>query len=128
MTDALPYGAREIVEVRMTGKRPADMVLVSLIGPLRELNPVVIANPTRCYDWRFTARLEVLIVANTTTDKGQVKRVVDAVLQHEPGYLGVWFANRQSGLNIAFGLWRPRSGRAIGKYERQSLVGIGART
>jgi len=110
---AVPYGAQEIIDNRMIGKRPADMVLVSLVGPLREANPVVVAKPGRAYDWRFLARLEVLIVASTAIDRGAVKRVVDAVLPHKPDYLGVWFADRQAGMNVAFGCWRLRSGRGM---------------
>ena len=124
---AVPYGAQEIIDTRMIGKRPADMVLVSLVGPLRELNHVVVAKPGRAYDWRFLARLEVLIVASTAIDRGSVKRVVDAVLPHEPGYLGVWFADRQVGMNVAFGCWKLRSGRGMGERDRKSFEGIGAR-
>lgn len=121
---AVPYGAQEIINNRMIGKRPADMVLVSLVGPLREVNPVVVAKPGRAYDWRFLARLEVLIVASTAIDRGAVKRVVDAVLLHKPGYLGVWFADRQVGMHVAFGCWRLRSGRGMGAYDRKAFAGI----
>ena len=124
---AVPYGAQEIIDTRMIGKRPADMVLVSLVGPLRELNHVVVAKPGRAYDWRFLARLEVLIVASTAIDRGAVKRVVDAVLPHKPEYLGVWFADRQVGMNVAFGCWQLRSGRGMGERDRKSFEGIGAR-
>lgn len=122
---AVPYGAQEIINNRMIGKRPADMVLVSLVGPLREVNPVVVAKPGRAYDWRFLARLEVLIVASTAIDRGAVKRVVDAVLPHRPGYLGVWFADRQVGMHVAFGCWRLRSGRGMGEQDRRAFKGIG---
>ena len=123
----VPYGAQEIIDTRMIGKRPADMVLVSLVGPLREINPVVVAKPGRDYDWRFLARLEVLIVASMAVDRGAVKRVVDAVLPHKPGYLGVWFGDRQAGMNIAFGCWKLRSGRGMGEHDRKAFEGIGAR-
>lgn len=123
---AVPYGAQEIIDTRMIGKRPADMVLVSLVGPLRELNHVVIAKPGRLYDWRFLARLEVLIVASTAIDRGAVKRVVDSILPHKPGYLGVWFSDKQDGLNVAFGCWRLQSGRGMGEHDRKAFAGIGA--
>lgn len=123
---AVPYGAQEIIDTRMIGKRPADMVLVSLVGPLRELNHVVVAKPGRSYDWRFLARLEVLIVASTAIDRGAVKRVVDAVLPHKPGYLGVWFADKQDGLHVAFGCWRLQSGRGMGEHDLKAFAGIGA--
>lgn len=124
---AVPYGAQEIIDNRMIGKRPADMVLVSLVGPLREANPVVVAKPGRAYDWRFLARLEVLIVVSSAIDRGAVKRVVDAVLPHKPDYLGVWFADRQAGMNVAFGCWRLRSGRGMGEHDRKAFEGIGAK-
>lgn len=60
MSGHLPYGAQAIAELRSNRKRPADMVLVSLIGPLHEINPVVMARPDKRYDWRFLAGLEVI--------------------------------------------------------------------
>jgi len=121
----LPYGAREIVETRTIGKRPADMVLVSLVGPLREVNPVVVAKPERCYDWRFLVDLQVLIVASSSTSKESVARLVRSIGEHQPQYLGVWFADKKQGLNIAFGKWKLRSGRAMGATEKAAFDGIG---
>ncbi len=126
MTGQLPYGAQHIVDSRLAGKRPADMVLVSLVGPLRELNPVVVARPGRAYDWRFTARLEVMLVASSATDRMAVQRIVAAILGHRPEYLGIWFADRQVGMHVAFGSWVLRSGRGMGCYECEHLVGLGA--
>jgi hypothetical protein len=122
---ALPYGAREIVETRSVGKRPADMVLLSLIGPLRERNPVVVASPDRAYDWRFLVGLEVLIVARTEICREHVSRIVRDVLAHSPTYLGVWFADRQGGANVAFGSWRLKSGRTMTATDRAAFSGIG---
>jgi len=127
MTRLLPYGAQQIFDARTAGKRPAEMVLVSLVGPLRETNPVVIANPERTYDWRFSVGLEVLIVADTTIEKSKVTRVINAVLENRPEYLGVWFSDRQAGMHVAFGSWRPRSALTMGNYEKRPLMGIGAR-
>ncbi len=121
----LPYGAREIVETRAIGKRPADMVLVSLVGPLRELNPVVVARPERSYDWRFLVDLDVLIVASSATDRTLVGCCVRAIIDHKPQYLGLWFADKQHGMNLAFGLWQLRSGRAMGAADRAAFAGIG---
>ena len=60
----LPYGGREIADLRGQGKCPADMVILSLIGPLREKNPVLVAKPERAYDWRFLVGLEVMVAWN----------------------------------------------------------------
>lgn len=45
MTAQLPYGGREIADIWAKRQKPADMVLVSLVGSLREINPLVIARP-----------------------------------------------------------------------------------
>ncbi len=126
MTADLPYGAAEIIATRKAGKKPADMILVSLVGPLREQNPVVVARAEKAYDWRFLTRLEVLIVATTATNKASLARLVESILPHKPAYIGVWFADRQAGMNVAFGGWRLSSGRGMGTQEREAFTGIGA--
>ena len=125
MTADLPYGASEIVAIRKSGKKPADMILLSLVGPLRELNPVVIARPEKSYDWRFLTRLEVLIVATTDTSKASVARLVESILAHKPAYLGVWFADRQAGLHVAFGAWKLESGRRMDAKYSEAFATIG---
>lgn len=127
MNGPLPYGGREIVELRAIRKRPADMVLVSLVGPLRELNPIVVARPERTYDWRFLTGLDVLLVASSATDKSLVRRIADAVAAVDPSYLGLWLADKQNGVHIAFGCWRPKTKlcRMMGLSDRREFEGIG---
>ena len=127
MNDQLPYGGQVIADLRSNRKRPADMVLVSLIGPLRELNPVVMARPEKTYDWRFLTGLDVLLVAEHRMDAALVKRVVSALLAVNPDYLGVWFADKANGLNLAYGCWKPKTKtcRMMGIAERRSFAGIG---
>lgn len=121
----LPYGAREIAELRSTGKRPADLVLISLVGPLRENNPVVIAKAERSYDWRFLVGLSVALVIKTDTPNlaGIVKDIEEA----NPATLSVWFSDRQDGLNISLQGYRPRTktGRRIGVRQRAAWAGLG---
>ncbi len=126
MTAELPYGAAEIITTRKAGKKPADMILVSLVGPLREQNPVVVARAEKAYDWRFLTRLEVLIVATTSTSKASLARLVESILPHKPSYVGVWFADRQAGMHVAFGGWRLSSGLGMGAQDREAFTGIGA--
>lgn len=123
-----PYGGQDIASLRAMRKRPADMVLVSLVGPIRrESNPVVMARPEKPYDWHFLTGLDVLIVASTQLDASLVKRAADAIMDVRPGYLGVWFADCQNGLNLAFGSWKPKTKtcRMMGVHERRQLDGIG---
>lgn len=128
-TISLPYGGREIAELRSTGKRPADMVLLSLIGSLRgETNPVVIANPVRSYNWRFLLGLDVLVVADSSTDKAGVRRVLDALKALPTRYLGLWLVDRQNGRHcVVEGIEaRPRGLlRFMSNDDRQRFAGIG---
>ncbi len=121
----LPYGAREIAKLRSTGKRPADLVLISLVGPLRENNPVVIAKPERSYDWRFTVGLSVAVVV--TTDTPNVPGIIKAIEAANPSTLSVWFADKQDGLNISLQGYRPstKTGRRIGVSQRAAWAGLG---
>ena len=125
--DRLPYGAAEILELRKAGKRPADMVLVSLIGPLCEVNPVVIVRAEAGYDWRFLAGLDVMLVLDTRIAPATFAKVIAAIQSVRPAYLGAWFANQQDGLNLAFGSWRPRTFtcRRMGIDDRRRFVGLG---
>lgn len=120
-----PYGAREIAELRTTGKRPADLVLVSLIGPLRESNPVIVAKPGRAYDWRFLVGLHVAVVVDTET--ANLPGAVGAIDAAKPATLSVWFADRQDGVNVALHGYRPqtRSGRRMGIMQRVAWAGLG---
>lgn len=126
----MPYGGKEIADLRSKAKRPADMVLVSLIGPLREQNPVVIAQPNRRYRWDFLAGLDVLLVVDSGIDKPLVKRVADGILAVDPEYLGVWFADRQAGVNVAYGCWhtQAKACRMMGISDRRMLAGIGSKS
>ncbi|WP_412478966.1 hypothetical protein [Azonexus sp. IMCC34839] len=125
----LPYGAAEILALRKTGKRPADMILLSLIGPLRgENNPVIVANPTRRYDWRILLDLEVLVIASSATDTTTVKRLLDELKALPTRYLGLWLSDRQNGLHVVVdGV--PAHPRGLLRYmsraERQNFHGIG---
>lgn len=127
MTPQLPYGGREIAEIRAKRQKPADMVLVSLIGPLKELNPIVIAKPDRRYDWRFLTGLEVMIVASMSIPAEQINRAKNALLAINPDYLGVWFSDLQNGMTVAFGSWTPttKTCRMFGAADRRNMAGVG---
>lgn len=126
MAAQLPYGAAEIVALRSAGKRPTDMLLISLIGPLRETNPVIVAQASRSYDWRFVVALPVLIVAITKTP--HLASIVKAIDTEAPAALSVWFADQQDGINVLFDGHRPRTktGRRMGVAQRVTLAGLGS--
>lgn len=103
MSARLPYGAAEILAARSAGNRPADMVLVSLIGPLREVNPVVIAKPDRAVDWRFLADLDVMLVADSASGGQLLRRIADSVCAVKPRWFGLWLADAQDGTELCKG-------------------------
>jgi len=126
MAAQLPYGAAEIVALRTAGKRPADLLLISLVGPLSgETNPAIVAKPGRSYDWRFLVGLDVLIVATTSTLylASLAKEIETAGLAS----LSVWFADQQDGINVLIDGYRPqtKSGRRMGVAQRVTLAGLG---
>lgn len=127
----LPYGAREILALRSTGKRPADMLLISLIGPLHgETNPTVVANPLKSYDWRFLHGLDVLIVATTSVSPEAIRRILDALKAVAVDYLGLWLADKQNGRHLIVGgvPARPRGVlRFMDHQDRQRFAGLGLR-
>lgn len=105
----LPYGAAEIIELRKSGKRPADMVLVSLIGPLHnEVNPVVLVNRAG-YDIRFLHELDAMLVCTMQTSRELVKAVSDELIAVAPAYAGIWWIDKGDGINLCWGIYRPKS-------------------
>ena len=124
----LPFGAAEILDLRKAGKRPADMVVVSLIGPLREANPVIVASPLRSYDWRFLVDLPVLVVANADTPQTAVRSVLDALKALPTLSLSLWFADHQNGRHlIVDGVSARPSGsfRHMDATDRRNYAGLG---
>ena len=127
MNGQLPYGAAEIVTLRQAGKRPADMVLVTLLGPLKgERNHLVVARPERTYDWRFVIGLEILLICKTDTK--HLASTVQAIDAGNPATLAVWFTDQQDGVNVLIDGYRPvtKSGRRMSCGQRADLAGMGS--
>lgn len=124
-----PYGADGILNLRKQGKRPADMVLISLIGPLHgENNPTVAAQIGRRYDWRFLTGLECLVVALSSQPKQAVREVMEQLKTLPTEYLGLWFADQQNGINfIVDGVTARPNGllRYMSNDDRLNFAGIG---
>lgn len=129
MTSILPYGGQAIANLRQQGKRPADMVLVSLVGPLRgETNPTVIAQLGRAYDWRWLRDLDVLVVAGSQQPKPAVRAVIEGIKAELPAYLGLWIADQQNGIHLIVGhvVARPKGLlRRMDSADHEQYAGIG---
>lgn len=87
----IPTGAAPILQARLDGKRPADMLIVSMVGRLQEVNPVILADGD---DWRFLEGLPVCIF----TKRGKPFRQLALEIAHTgPRWLGVWDVENQQG-------------------------------
>lgn len=102
MSMHLPSGAYPILKARLSGKKPAEMVLISTIGELNEGNPVVTfpqGDDPRQYDWRCLMGLETAVVFVESTKL--TARVIASRLLAAPAGLGeqvyLWRADQQKG-------------------------------
>lgn len=93
---SLPYGASQILESRMKGGKPSDLVLVSLVGPLEDGNPVVLADGPE-YDWRFCRGLEVCIFGKVGTPNRQTAMAIGMNL---PRRLYLWDVEAKEGTDV----------------------------
>ena len=102
----LPFGAQQIVSLRKRGKRPAEMVLVSFLGPLEgEINPVVMVRDEQ-YDFRFLHGLDVMLVCDMQTPRRLIKEIADDVMHIRPSYAGIWFKDIGDGVNLCWGQYK----------------------
>lgn len=95
----LPKGAYPIHQSRLSGRKPAEMVLISTVGGLPgEGNPVVEIHhdqDPRQYEWRWVSGLQAALVFAEST-KLTARVTLDEVLRHTPeAYL--WRADLQKG-------------------------------
>jgi hypothetical protein len=89
--------AEPIMAARMAGKKPADMVIVSLVGPVVTENPIVFAKAEEKYDWRWVRDLDVCVHINGEVDWQELLMAI--ALQH-PSYLSLWDAGAQWGARV----------------------------
>jgi hypothetical protein len=94
-------GAEEIIKERMRGLRPADTVVVSLVGPFAVLNHSVLPETGRQYDWRWVKGLDIALLIASSQDW---KRTAFEIKQAAPGYLCVWDIHTHRGAEV---IWRP---------------------
>ncbi len=95
----MPYGSMPIVQARKRGQRPADMVLISMIGSLpTEVNPVVITDKQSAYEWGWLRGLHACF---WTHPKGySAKHILDAH-KADPAALYLWDCVNLKGYDIS---------------------------
>lgn len=93
----LPTGSKPIVEARIAGKRPADLLIVSMVGRVPETNPVILADGD---DWRFLEGLEVCVF----TKRGKpFRELCKQIAFNGPKSLWLWDVENWEGATVR--LW-----------------------
>lgn len=90
----LPSGAEAVIESRKRGLKPAEMLVVSLVGKTGESNHTVYANPTADYDWRWLVGLDACLYVR---DSLPWKPIALQIARVRPRWLGVFDVDRFKG-------------------------------
>lgn len=107
-TRALPQGAKRIWQMRVNRMKPDDMVLVSVIGPLKSewVVEVGLNDKFEQMEWRWLTNLSVCLVFDETCDRKRLFELAKHMLRHAPnggytkfdmsfGHLWMWNAATQ---------------------------------
>lgn len=95
----LPSGSQPVVDARMKGFRPAEMLIVSMIGKTGEANHHVYANAGAEYDWRWIVGLDVCLYVNNET---KWRDVLVAIAKCCPRWLGLYNVDQFKGATMSY--------------------------
>lgn len=93
----LAKGAQPILDARMQGRRPADLVLVALAEPLQTNNPVVYADAATRYDWRWVRGLDLCLYV---ADGDDWPGILEDIARARPAHLELWNHEGQWGAHV----------------------------
>lgn len=93
----LAKGAQPILDARMKGRRPADMVIIALAEPVNTDNPVVYALAGQRYDWRWVRDLDVCLYVSSEDDWPDLAK---EVLLCRPAHMELWSHSEQWGAHL----------------------------
>lgn len=97
-TEGLPYGALPILKARQAGKRPADLILISMVGVLpNELNPIVQVEHTKTYGWGWLRGLQVCF---WTTPATYLARHIINASNARPSKMYLWDYANEKGFDL----------------------------
>lgn len=95
----IPKGAQPIIEARLRGQKPCELILVSLVGPVAEANHTVFANPNGSYDWRWVIGLQLCLMVNVQTRRAAWDMLL-AIGKDSPSQLHVWNVDQFKGARV----------------------------
>ena len=99
MDKVIPTNAFKIIELRKKGYKPDEMIIVSLVGKIDELNHVIYADHRKDYDWNFLKGLDVCIFANSSIE---IKKTLLAIATIKTRFLGLWDVDRLEGADFLY--------------------------
>jgi hypothetical protein len=79
--------AQPILDARLRGFKPDELVLVSLVGHINAANHTVRAIPATAYDWRWVRDLELCVYVG---ERGDWVDTLKSIALQRPAYLGLW--------------------------------------
>jgi hypothetical protein len=89
--------AQPILDARMRGFKPDEMVLVSLVGKINAANHTVHAKPHIAYDWRWVRDLDVCVHVDQQTDWVPALK---AIASERPKHLSLWNSAESWGAKV----------------------------
>lgn len=95
----IPNGAQAVIDARKKGFKPAELLVVSLIGRVDELNHTIHANPTASYDWRWVVGLKACIFTRAGIDW---KATAKSISLAHPDWLAVYDVDQFIGGEVSF--------------------------
>jgi hypothetical protein len=102
----IPMNAKSIIKARMQGFKPAELILISLIGKISESNYTVLASPEQRYDWRWVRDLGVCVFITPECDwRGTVLEIRKAM----PRHMWLWDAPNKRGATVYLKPTHPAS-------------------
>ncbi|AYR23008.1 hypothetical protein [Herbaspirillum rubrisubalbicans] len=96
---AIPKGAQAIIDARIRGQKPDELILVSLIGPVAEANHTVFVNPNGAYDWRWVIGLQLCLMVNAATRRA-ARDLLLTIGKNSPSQLHVWNVDQFQGVRV----------------------------
>jgi hypothetical protein len=83
----IALNAQPILDARLKGLKPSNLILVSLVGHVHAGNHTVRAIPGTEYDWRWVRDLDLCVYVG---ERGDWVDTVKAIALQRPDHLSIW--------------------------------------
>lgn len=93
----IPINAEPIIAARLKGRKPAELIRVSLVGSICHGNHVVYADPANVYDWRWACDLDICLHVGAEPNWADTLKTIAL---HRPAHLSVWNTYEQWGAKV----------------------------